>query len=215
MSALFESLAGLPQEPGLLRPDATLDDTLLAVLDQIAHGVMVLEEDQTCLHVNFSAQQELGRRRVLERSGSRIQAVTPQGQSQLNSSMQAVRAGRKSLITMNAVGLSLNLMVVPLKARSISRALLMFARPAMCDGLVLNSFSARFGLTRSEEAVLAALCQGYNTPEVAQQLGVAVSTVRTHVRNLCAKTGSAGVRDLVQQIATLPPLAVASVLPLH
>lgn len=215
MSALFENLAGLPQEAGLLRSDATLDDTLWAVLDQIAHGVMVLDADQTCLHANVSARQELGRRRVLERSGSRVQAVTPDGQSQLASAMQAVRAGQKSLITLNAGGLNLNLMAVPLKGRDSSRALLMFARPAMCDALVLSSFSARFGLTRSEEGVLAALCQGYNTPEVAEQLGVAVSTVRTHVRNLCAKTGSAGVRDLVQQIATLPPLALASVLPLH
>jgi DNA-binding NarL/FixJ family response regulator len=38
--------------------------------------------------------------------------------------------------------------------------------------------------------VLAILCQGYSAPEIAVQLNVAVSTVRSHVRSLCAKTQS-------------------------
>ena len=36
---------------------------------------------------------------------------------------------------------------------------------------------------------------------------VAVSTVRSHVRSLCAKTQSSGVRELINRVAVLPPVA--------
>jgi DNA-binding CsgD family transcriptional regulator len=37
---------------------------------------------------------------------------------------------------------------------------------------------------------------------------VAVSTVRSHVRSMCGKTHSHGVRALVGQVAVLPPLGM-------
>jgi DNA-binding CsgD family transcriptional regulator len=47
------------------------------------------------------------------------------------------------------------------------------------------------------------------------QLKVAVSTVRSHVRSLCAKTHSNGVRALVGRVAVLPPLGTAVHDPVH
>ena len=63
--------------------------------------------------------------------------------------------------------------------------------------------------TYSEEQVLAILAQGYSAPQVAVQLKVAVSTVRSHVRAMCTKTHANGVRALVSQLAVLPPLSAA------
>lgn len=57
--------------------------------------------------------------------------------------------------------------------------------------------------------MLGILCQGYSAPQIAEQLSVAVSTVRSHVRSLCAKTRSSGVRELVNRVAVLPPVAPA------
>ena len=52
--------------------------------------------------------------------------------------------------------------------------------------------------------------------EIAEQLDVAVSTVRSHVRSMCAKTHSNGVRALVGQVAVLPPIGAAHLQdPLH
>ena len=58
------------------------------------------------------------------------------------------------------------------------------------------------------ELVLGFLCQGHSAPEIARHMQVAVSTIRSHVRSLCAKTRSSGVRDLVNRVAVLPPVAV-------
>ena len=72
---------------------------------------------------------------------------------------------------------------------------------------MLCFFAQSHGLTATEEQVLGILCQGFSAPQIATQLKVAVSTVRSHVRSLCAKTRSSGVRELVNRVAVLPPVA--------
>jgi DNA-binding CsgD family transcriptional regulator len=56
------------------------------------------------------------------------------------------------------------------------------------------------------------MCAGLTAPQMAVQLKVAQATVRTHVRNICAKTHSNGIRDVVKRLAVLPPL-MAAVMP--
>ena len=112
----------------------------------------------------------------------------------------------------------LSIAVVPLRGESPGQAAtlgLFLSRASVCDTLMLCFFARAHGLTNSEEQVLAILCQGYSAPEIAIQLNVAVSTVRSHVRSLCAKTQSNGVRALVGRVAVLPPLGSSLHHPVH
>jgi DNA-binding CsgD family transcriptional regulator len=100
--------------------------------------------------------------------------------------------------------------VLPLKAEERGRlpnAALLFARESVCEALMLCFFARSHALTATEEHVLGILCQGFSAPQVAAQMQVAVSTIRSHVRSLCAKTHSSGVRQLVNRVAVLPPVA--------
>jgi DNA-binding CsgD family transcriptional regulator len=45
--------------------------------------------------------------------------------------------------------------------------------------------------------------------EIAQRQSVAVSTVRTQIGSIRAKTGAGSIRELVRQVAVLPPLVGA------
>ena len=74
---------------------------------------------------------------------------------------------------------------------------------------MISFFARSHGLTATEEHVLGILCEGFSAPQIARQLKVAVSTVRSHVRSLCTKTRSKGVRELVSRVAVLPPVAPA------
>ena len=74
---------------------------------------------------------------------------------------------------------------------------------------MLCFIARRHGLTRTEELVLGILLQGFSAPEVAEQMKVAVSTIRSHIRSLCFKTRSSGVRELLKRVAVLPPVAAA------
>lgn len=101
----------------------------------------------------------------------------------------------------------------PLQAPNVA---LVFSRSSVCDPVMLCFFARTHGLTPSEEQVLAVLCQGHSAPQTAVQLGVAVSTVRSHVRSMCVKTHANGVRALVSQVAVLPPIGAAHLhAPIH
>ena len=72
--------------------------------------------------------------------------------------------------------------------------------------LAVQGFARLHGLTGSEARVLARLVAGARPAAIAQEHGVALSTVRTQVGSIRLKTGAASIRALVEQVARLPPL---------
>ncbi|MDI1239407.1 MAG: helix-turn-helix transcriptional regulator [Polaromonas sp.] len=188
-------------------------DVLSLLVDVLGHGVIVVGEGGQIIHANRAARTELNRHRVLSRVGGEVQATTPADCKMLQNALGKAVGGKRSLINLSGAGLTLTLAVVPLKPDADAwdaRIALIFARAEVCESGMFGFFARSYGLTQTEEQVLAILCRGLSTPEIAVQLKVAVSTVRSHVRSLCAKTGSSGVRELVNRVAVLPPVA-----PLH
>ena len=62
----------------------------------------------------------------------------------------------------------------------------------------------RFALTPAETRVLCQVLSGKNVSEAAKDLGVAASTVRTHLDNIFAKTGVARQTHLIRLVAHVP-----------
>ena len=83
-----------------------------------------------------------------------------------------------------------------------ARYLLLIDRPSALDEGALGAFGQLFRLTRSELAVLAELMNDATPDEIAQNLGVRLPTVRTHLRNLREKTGVRRVSELVRLALT-------------
>ena len=184
---------------------------LALVMDELAYGVLVTSLDNQVLHANQAARHELARRRVLGIRDKLLYGCSPDDGKALQEAVTKVGQGKRSMVTLSTPdGFSLTMAVLPLKvdeATGVIRAAFMFSRASVCESLMLCFFARSHSLTATEEHVLGILCQGYSAPEVAAKLNVAVSTVRSHVRSLCAKTRSSGVRELVNRIAVLPPVA--------
>lgn len=188
---------------------------LVALLDELAHGMAVVGFDARVLHANQAALREIAAARILMVRDRALQAVDAGDGKALHLALTSAKLGKRSLVTLGkaAAGGALEVTVLPLKpdagATLPVSAALVFARACLCDPLMLSSFSRKHVLTGAEEQVLGLLCQGCSAPMIAAQLKVAVSTVRSHVRSVCAKTNSSGVRELVNRVAVLPPLAPA------
>ena len=184
---------------------------LAPLLDELAHGVLLTTIEGRLLHANHAARHELARRRALLARGDMLQACSPESARTLLDALARAADGKRSLIELAAgPGPGLTLAVLPIKAQapgSAPRAALLFARASVCESLMLCFFARSHGLTATEEQVLGILCHGLSAPQVARQLNVAVSTIRSHVRSLCAKTRSSGVRELLNRVAVLPPVA--------
>jgi len=183
------------------------------LLDEMAHGVLVVSPQGRILHANQVARLELSRRHVVHMHEGHVQAGdTPQSRALLQAVAKAGQGRRSMVILRSESGARLSVALLPLRMGGNGQAAsvaLVFSRAAVCDPLMLCFFARTHGLTNCEEQVLGILCQGYSAPQIALQLHVAVSTVRSHVRSLCAKTQSNGVRALVGRVAVLPPLGAA------
>lgn len=192
---------------------------LTMLMDELAHGVVVASPQGRVLHANQAARQELSKRQALLLHDGHLQTQDPAQGRLLLQALVKGSTGRRSMICLhNEASWMLSIAVVPLRNDNPAQETtlgLFLSRASVCDSLMLCFFARSHGLTSSEEQVLAILCQGYSAPEAALQLNVAVSTVRSHVRSLCAKTQSNGVRALVGRVAVLPPLGPALHHPVH
>lgn len=185
---------------------------LAALMDEFAHAALVTALDGRVMHANQAARHELVRGRVVALHQGVVQACRPDSDTELHLALGRAGEGKRSLLHLDAIeGPPIPVAVLPLKAHvgEPPRAAIIFARQAVCDPLMLGFFARRHGLTPTEQQVLGILCEGLSAPQVAEQLHVAVSTVRSHIRSLCAKTRSNGVRELVGRLAVLPPVAPA------
>ena len=187
---------------------------LVQVMDELAYGVVIASPQGRLLHANQAARLELRRRRALDVEGGLLRAHRAQDTKALGDALAKAADGKRSLLSLQAAsGAALSVVLVPLRAEGPGAAPqvgLILARSSVCDPLMLCFFARSHALTATEEHVLGILCHGYSAPEVAAQMQVAVSTVRSHVRSLCAKTRSSGVRELVNRLAVLPPIAATS-----
>lgn len=194
-------------EAGACRSD------LAGLLDELAHGVVLTTGTGRMLHANQAARHELARAGALALSDAgAVQACHPECDRELQAAIARAATGRRSLVHLAAPeDRTLVVAVVPVKATAAEgqRCALVFSRPSVCDALMLGFFARKHGITPAEELVLASLCTGSSAPQIAGQLNVAVSTVRSHVRSICAKTRTASVRELVQRVAVLPAVAAA------
>ncbi|MET3927628.1 helix-turn-helix transcriptional regulator [Devosia sp. 2618] len=62
-----------------------------------------------------------------------------------------------------------------------------------------------FGLTPAELRILILLLEGRTPNAIADDIGVGIATVRTHIASLLAKTGSVRQQDMIAKVAALMP----------
>jgi DNA-binding CsgD family transcriptional regulator len=188
-------------------------DLLGLLVDELAHGVMIVNTQGWILHANRAAIGALQRGVGLATSHGGLKLKSVSDQSRLMLALTNAASGKRSLVRLEDAGGSTNLAVVPLNRQTAGpcdRIALLLSREEACPSL-FASFAHSHRLTRTEEQVLQLLCRCLSAPEIAVQMKVAVSTIRSHVRSLCAKTATHGVRQLINLVAALPQLAPAQV----
>jgi DNA-binding CsgD family transcriptional regulator len=188
-------------------------------LDELACGVIIIDQRGRILHQNLAASVVLSRGDCVCVDHGVISATHAPDVRQLSEALSKAAAGKRSMIALGALSRT-TVAVVPLHRQAAQgqatepRFALMFSRAGVCEALMLSFFSRAHQLTAAEENVLGLMCAGLTAPEMAQQLKVGEATIRTHVRNICAKTHSSGIREVVKRLAVLPPL-MAAVMPMQ
>ncbi|KQP13627.1 LuxR C-terminal-related transcriptional regulator [Pseudorhodoferax sp. Leaf267] len=137
-----------------------------------------------------------------------VHALRPQDDRAFERSLTLARTGVRDLLNVGKEGVRTTVAVVPLAAPGDEgTALMIFAKRRLCDASAMALFARACDLTAAESNVLAAVCEGMRPHEVADQHGVQVSTVRSQLLSIRQKTRCGSIRDLVQTVSLLPPMA--------
>lgn len=195
--------------------NAGLVRLMACVLDEIDYGLMLLSADGLVVHANHAALREMGSCHPLELRSRRLRARDPQEQPALADALEAARRrGARCLLNLGGAEARVGLSIVPLPLAlsnhtSGNAVLLTLQRAQLVEKLSVGAFARARGLSQREEEVLTALCEGMRPTQIAERMGVAVATVRSHVHNLKEKTHCHSMVELVKQVALLPPLVTA------
>jgi len=188
------------------------------LVDELSNGMLVISAQGRILHANLAARSELERSVVIKEKGGELHLLSSAASKAFQEATEKAISGQRSLVTLSADDMNATMSVVPLSAQSgtlCEHIALFLSRASVCESGILGCFARSYGLTLTEQRVLVFLCHCLSTPEIAIQMKIAVSTVRSHVRSLCIKTSCCGVRELIQRVAVLPPLSVQPLAPVH
>ena len=185
-------------------------------LDGLDAGLFLVDADGRLIHTNTAGQAMLDARDILQEIRGYLAACDPTANQALQDVFAAAGQGETAL---GAVEIA-----VPLIGTNgqhhVAHALHLTSGARRRAGVAYSAVAAlfvrkaalavpphsevigkAFKLTPTELRVLLAIVELGSVPEVAAALGVADSTVRTHVSRLFEKTGTARQADLVKLVA--------------
>lgn len=177
---------------------------LAAMLDEIDYGMLLLADAGELLHANHAARRELGAGHPLQLAGRQLRAREAVDTARLHDALaDASHRSLRRLLTLRAGDARVSIAVIPLGR---SATLVVLGKRHLSERISVQLFARQHGLTPAEMRVLNGLCEGLDPREVAELHQVGLATVRTQVASIRAKTGADNIRDLVCQVAVLPPI---------
>lgn len=207
---------------------------LRMALNQMDYGLVVVDSESALVQFANTLGQAallecpdgsgaLGRGSGLRLLHGRVMAQRPADNDTFRRTLSRARAGLRGFLCLGEGTQSSAVAVLPLVGqRSVvdmpghgmlgsavppAYALLVFAKQHLCDDSTMALFARERGLTSAEGQVLAQVCKGLRPAQIASNHGVRISTVRTQLRSIRMKTCSETIRELVQKVSVLPPMA--------
>lgn len=186
------------------------------MLDEIDHA-MLLVDGLRVLHANRAARQQLEGAATpaspLQCHDHTVGARRRVDQVALEDAIAAARSrGIRKLLTVGDHAERTSVAVIPMAMQhgdDHAAVLLVLGKKHVCGDLAVFSFARMHALTQAEIVVLQALCKGLGPGDIARENAVAISTVRTQLAAIRAKTAMPSLRELVKQVSCLPPLVHA------
>ncbi|UPJ54733.1 LuxR C-terminal-related transcriptional regulator [Bradyrhizobium sp. 192] len=188
----------------------TVDD-LADVLDGLNMAICLLDADGRVVHANAACRQLFADANLFAMVGDRIVARNTQadkifrGLCEFDHGTHST-ARRQIELATSVDGQHHLLHAFPLKRdrslpRDIAATVLFVQRASMLPLLAADAIAAAFRLTPSELRVLMAIVEIGGVPDIAAKLGIAETTVKTHLGRLFEKTGAGRQADLVKVAA--------------
>lgn len=188
-------------------------------LDALDLGVILAGEDGEILHSNRCAAVMMAGAGPLRAAAGTLQAEGRAGRA-IRAAVKTVTRGAASGASGIAVRLAaddappLFAHVLPLAGgepgpgQQQAATAAVFVSPRRSEARAAAAAATAFGLTAAETRVLKSVLAGRSVTEAAGDLGVAVSTVRSQLNTVFAKTRTTRQSELVRLALSLLPIAI-------
>ena len=203
---------------GILGQTQQRADTFESALDVAKSGVILVDAGMAIVHANASASRMLADgdpvRAPLGRLELRLELLPGQLKAAVAACESDAGLGRRGIgiPTRRLDGSPLIIHVMPLEQRSVRDGLPTNASAAVfiADGSggiapMHDALGLLFGLTPAEARVFELAVEGLENEAVAAALGVATSTVKTHMLRVFDKTGAHSRTDLARLARKITP----------
>ncbi len=182
---------------------------LARVLDEVGWGVLILDRGHELTYANPIARRALGGAIAL--ANGRLVACRSEDQEPLRRALTRARGGLRTMLSLASGSAATMAAIVPLRGADSTHdddrdVLVLLSRQVAADPVVIQLFACSHALTEAEVRVLSLLCNGACPNDIASELGVAISTIRTQLGAIRAKTRTGSLRELAHRIAALPPM---------
>lgn len=195
-----------------LASEAAACDSSAGALDLLAHGVILLDADGIVCFANRRAEEILSANDGLTVVRRHLAASCAQETAPLRKlvfeAAQRGGTGGAFRVTRPDARRALDLLVMPLSQKSspwgpspTAQVAILVTDPERTALPSCRLLRDAYGLTRAEAAVTLELLRGADAAAAAESLGLALPTVRTHLRNVFRKTGTSRQADLVRLLA--------------
>jgi DNA-binding CsgD family transcriptional regulator/PAS domain-containing protein len=195
----------------LARAEA-FQNAALELLDRLAPGIMMLDEQGEVCFANRNAEQLLAADDGLTSRNRRLAASHPDESRRLGELVvAAIRTGigrglhpGGAMLVSRADRRPLELLVAPLVARRLSLAVgrpvavVLIHDPGQPVELAAQRLRELYQLTPAEARVARAVASGQGLEHAARELGLRVTTVRSHLQSCFEKTGTSRQAELVK-----------------
>jgi DNA-binding CsgD family transcriptional regulator len=186
--------------------------TFAATLDGLSAGIFLVDADCRLVHANAAGHDMLREDDVLASIGGKLVARDVKS----NRSLREVFADNGDALDAKGTALALTahdgeryvMRVLPLTSSARTRigmtdraVAALFVRKVALDSPSGELVARAFELTPAELRVLLAIVEVGGVPETALALGVAETTIKTHLHRVFSKTGSSRQADLVKLAA--------------
>ncbi|WP_407188927.1 helix-turn-helix transcriptional regulator [Bradyrhizobium centrosematis] len=207
----------------LLQQEA-LETNSVRTLDALRTAVLLLDAEAHITHLNASARDILEEAEILRSVHGRLVASDPNADRLLRQALADTVLGDRA---MTNASISLHLTardgsnyvahLLPLTAGRRKRfgasydacAGLFVSKAALDTSVAPDVIRKLFKLTPTELRVFLSIVQIGGVPDVARSMGVAETTIKTHLARIFAKTGTKRQADLVRLLAAFtPPIKV-------
>ena len=186
------------------------------MLDGLSAGLFLLDAGGRIVHANVAANEMLDAADFLRMTCGRLVAGDPQADQTLRDALATTGNGDAEI---GVRGIALPLIahdgvrhvahVLPLTSGArraagmtyTATAALFVRRATLAPPPAPDVIGKTYNLTPAELRVLLAIVEIGGVPEVADALGVAATTVKTHLGRLFEKTGTGRQADLVKLVA--------------